>query len=124
MGNLANTFRNRLAALLGGRGAKLDLARTSGFSRPSIDRWLAGGNSPDLDQVDALARALGKNPLSLLSEPGEARQAHVPEDLLRMLADTPEEHEAVRSLLMGFAIQRESEAAKRVKKSPKRGDEC
>lgn len=69
-GKLAKTLSKRLSDGLAPRGSRADLIRKSGISGQTIDRWLTGENTPDLDQLEAAAAALGRDPIDLLF-PGE-----------------------------------------------------
>lgn len=122
MAKLREVFGKKLELELHEKwGAKGVLTSRAGISRQTLDRWLAGTHTADLDQVEAVAKALGKEPVALLTEDNPP-WASIPSDLLDLLARTPEAHEAARSLLMGFGIQKEKSAksAKALDKPAKR----
>jgi transcriptional regulator with XRE-family HTH domain len=62
-GNLRRAMERRLPRA---RNPASELERLSGVSDSSINRWLNEQSSPNLDQIEAVALALGLRPHELL----------------------------------------------------------
>ena len=110
MGKLSETFKNRFSAAISKWGTHEELAREAGVSRATMTRWLAEENVPDLDQVEAVARAMKLDPFALIApstvdiENGVeaailAGRAISLERFQRMQAELIQENEALRTQL-------------------------
>lgn len=91
-----------------------DLARKSGVSRPTLDKWLSGESTPTLDYLDKIAEALDTTPAALLAED----QGPLPASMLARLARC-DEHEiaAIQATLAIF--DRAAERSAKTEKKPK-----
>lgn len=126
MGKLLETFKNRLGSALSERGATADLIRNAQISRQTIDRWISGERTPDLLQVEAAAKALGKSPIDLLF-PGELPRAPEPNHqeivskFIEMLAEITEtvQGEKMLSEAIGAVVKNVRVQKNRRLESPK-----
>lgn len=61
-------FIKSLKSVLMGRfnGNVSEMARETGIHRNQLDRYLSGANSPTLETLEALAKALAQNPVEML----------------------------------------------------------
>ena len=74
--------RNLLAARRRAGCSQRELARRVGTSNPQIAKWEAGLNSPTLDSVVRLSKALDIPPEALLTEVGGELLAGIPSKLV------------------------------------------
>lgn len=111
MASSAKSFKNRISAISETRGAVAELVRKTGISRQTVDRWIAGTHTPDLNQIDAIASALSTTPSALLDPGSPAVPPHL-QDIVKILSHAPPPVlDAVRALLAGFAKGAEQTAA-------------
>lgn len=74
MSNLPDIFKNRFAIAIAKWGKHEDFAKKAGISRATVTRWLAGENTPDLNQVESAARVLDKAPIDLIMSDEDAKE--------------------------------------------------
>ena len=70
MTKLSNLLRNRLKAALDRRGAVAEFVRKVGVSRTGVENWLAGKSSPNIENLESIAEALGVQPWELIKPEG------------------------------------------------------
>ncbi len=95
-----------------------ELGTILGLSRATINRWeKIGAGTATLDQVESIAGEIKATMSELLGLPRRPDQSDIPQEILLQLADaSPAAINAVQSVLMGFALQRESQASKSVQR--------
>lgn len=75
MGKSWEVLRNRLLMYLSPHGAVSEFCRKTGLARSGVDRWLLpkekGGGSPNIENLDAIADALGITPWDLIKPENE-----------------------------------------------------
>lgn len=59
-------LQKRLLTEAKSHGRIANIARETGVSRVTLDRWIAGESIPSLENLDRVAAALGENPWDLL----------------------------------------------------------
>jgi transcriptional regulator with XRE-family HTH domain len=73
MATVGENFRRNLRKFLDAKGlSNAELGRTVNVSGATVGQWLDGDNLPRLGRIEAIAEALGVDPLALLSDSGEA----------------------------------------------------
>lgn len=95
-------FRKALERAVEPHGAVSRLARESGLSRATIDKWLRDESTPTLDNLDAVAGALGVIPWELIKPERAGAEASQPPERL-------DGAEALRSLLALLPTMKEPE---------------
>lgn len=63
---LRELLRIRLEAAFSQRGAQTDFIRKSGFGAPTVHHWLNEERTPNLDQLEIIAKTLGTEPWELI----------------------------------------------------------
>lgn len=107
MTRAAILFAKRLNEQLAPHGAVSEFCRKTGFARATVDRWLAAERAPELEQLEFVAQALGKEPWQLIA-PEKMANPHEPvlrELFTRLLAM---EQDQLDMLLTHVRIQSEA----------------
>ena len=76
-----------------------ELARRSNIGHQTLGRIVNGEANPNLETIEAVAKAIGVAPADLLAKPVE-RRYDIPADILKMLdGQGPEVFSAIRAVL-------------------------
>lgn len=107
-------LRNKLKDNLSAYGSVSQFCRMTGFSRTAVDNWLNNTSSPNIENLDVIADALGQDPAELLQPPEATSKIRklTPTEALEVIKEALDELEAKKKILENYNCAKE--ALKRV----------